>query len=128
MTLELALSLAKRARPGIMSESEMIFVISSLDKRVKAQVLDLHEGGAAEGFSGYSVVTPGDTELLIPDSYGEIYVRRIEAECDYKSGEIERYNNSAALFNELWDAFVSYWKLTHRPLGAKGWKLPSGSF
>ena len=127
MTLELALSLAERARPGIMSQAEMIFVISSLDKRVKAQVLDLHEGSHAEGFSGYTSITPGQTELLIPDSYAEIYIRRIEAECDYKSGEIERYNNSATLFNELWESFVSYWKLTHRPLGAKGWKLPTSS-
>lgn len=125
MTLAQALSLAERARPGIMTEPEMTVVISSLDKRVRHQVFELHEGAPEGEFSGYTAQSPQQTELLIPDAYSEIYLRRLEAECDYRSGEIERYNNSAALFNSLWESFVCYWKETHRPLGARGWRLPS---
>ncbi len=60
------------------------------------------------GFEGYTELTPLNTELLAPESYGEIYVSYLVMMLDFKNGEIGRYNNSAMMFNRLFGEMSNY--------------------
>lgn len=123
MTIGEAANVCENSRPGVMTLSEKIRTLSELDKKVCTEVFDRHEGAPVLLFEGYKITTPNDKELLIPDAFSDVYVRRLEAECDYKCADTEMYDNSARLFNSAWESFVSYWTATHKPLGAKKWRL-----
>ena len=73
--------------------------ISQLDYKVSTDFLE-NRGG--EKFWGYKVATPLETELKIPDEYGEIYSLYMNMKLDYMNGEIGRLNNSAILFNRMY--------------------------
>ena len=51
------------------------------------------------GFSPESALT---TELAAVEEFSEIYISYLRMKMSYMLGEIERYNNSAAIFNRLY--------------------------
>lgn len=73
--------------------------ISQLDYKVSSDYLE-NRGG--EKFTGYTAVTPLETELKVPDEYGEIYSLYMNMKLDYMNGEIGRHNNSTILFNRMY--------------------------
>lgn len=70
-------------------------------------------------FTGYSRDFDGARELLIPPPWDEVYVYYLYAQMDQRLGEIERYNNDAALFNAAWNDAVTWYNRTHMPLNVK---------
>ena len=50
-------------------------------------------------FSPESALT---TELAAVEEFSEIYISYLRMKMSYMLGEIERYNNSAAIFNRLY--------------------------
>lgn len=70
-------------------------------------------------FSGYSRDFDGARMLLIPPPYDEVYVYYLYAQTDQRLGEIERYNNDAALFNNAWAEAVRWYNRNHMPLNVK---------
>jgi len=116
-----AIAAIERSRPGMLSPSETIALLSSTDHEVYS-LYSRHALCPAAHFTGYTEDTPGDTLLLIPDQYSDIYLHRLEAKADYDSGEIDRYNCSSALFNAEWERFERFWRGSHRPLSGK-WRL-----
>lgn len=76
--------------------------------------------GDVEGrFSGYSRDFDGARVLLIPPPWDEAYVYYLYAQMDQRLGEIERYNNDAALFNTTYEEARAYYNRTHMPLNVK---------
>lgn len=108
-----------KLKPNGYTREEKIRWLSDLDERVKAEVIDTHEGFAEVSFSGYNGKTDLDTELLIPAPYDEVYISWLESRIDYMNAEIARYNNSIANVNAIYADFVNYYNRTHRPLTAK---------
>ena len=90
--------------------------ISNLDQKIKTQIIDLHESGSDTVFSGYDENTDGDTVLLVPSPYDEIYLRWLEAMIDYSNGEYDKYNSAIQLYNTLYEAYAKYYIRTHKPL------------
>ena len=123
MTLAEVTAGVERSRPGVLTLAEKISLISTLDRVIFTEIYQRHSNSPLSSFEGYTLNTPVDTLLLAPEAYGEIYVRRLEAECDYRCAEIERYNGSRELFNSLWDSLCTYWRREHRPLGVRRWKI-----
>jgi len=56
-------------------------------------------------------------QLLIPEIDEEVYIHWLYAKIDYRLGEMERYNNDAAMFNTDWDAAAKRWHRQHLPKG-----------
>ena len=56
-----------------------------------------------------------EAELLIPDSYSDIYLFYIFAQIDYLMGEITNYNNDMSMFNERFDDFAAFYRRNHMP-------------
>ena len=63
---------------------------------VLEEVVRVHEGGQG-------AVLPGEltdaAELLAPAPYDGLYRHYVEAQIHYANGELERYNNAMALWN-----------------------------
>lgn len=79
--------------------------ISELDKKIAGE---LNTGRA--GLT-YEVYNPGDdisTQLNAPKEYSEIYLIYLKMKMNYMLSEIERYNNSAAVFNRLFYEMSNY--------------------
>ena len=98
-------------------QKEKIGWLSTLDQRVKALIIDTHEGAENITFNGYSEDTDPDTALLVPAPFDEMYLRWLEAQIHYRDHEEDRYNNAMDTFNVLWVEFRNYYNRLHMPLG-----------
>ena len=99
------------------SQNDKVQWLSRLDSNVKRLVIDTHEGGEEVSFAGYTAETDPNTELLVEEPFDDVYLRYLEMQIDYANGEIEKYNNSALLFNEAWNTFQKHYNRTHMPIG-----------
>ncbi len=122
MTIGQVCASVERSRPGVMPLAEKIRHIAALECLIHSEIISRHEGRDIP-FIPYDERVSQDRVLTCPDGYADIYIRYLEGQCDLLCGEIERYEGSAALFNSLWQAFLAFWRDSHRPKGAKNWKL-----
>ena len=97
--------------------------LSSLEARIHTEILMTHLGAPEVPFEPFTPDTPMDTLLTAQPPYDRMYLHQLEAEMDYHSGEIEKYNNSALLRNSAYDAFRRYYNRTHMPVTG-AWKFP----
>lgn len=117
MTINAALEAVDALQPNAFSREEKLGWLSRAEGLVKTQILDTCQDPPA--FSGYSIHTDPETELLAPEPFDELYLRYIQAQMDSANGELTRYGNSAALFNSLLSAYRNHYIRTHTPVGRK---------
>lgn len=67
-------------------------------------------------FSGYANASL-DTELLIPDTYSDVYRDYLMSMIAYSNGETERYQNSMIMFNSNYQEYLDWYNRTHMPIG-----------
>jgi hypothetical protein len=116
MTVMEAINTIDNLKHNTYSQRDKRMWLSRLDGMVKRLIIDTHEGGENIPFVPYVDETPGDTVMLVPAPFDEIYLRWLEAQIDYCNGEIIRYNNSMAMFNSSWESFRNYYNANHMPL------------
>lgn len=92
--------------------------LSKLDSLIHQNVLQTHAGEPSE-FPGYDADTDPDTALLVPAPYDTIYLRWLEAQIHYETGEYTRYNNAITLFNTEYAAFSARYNRQHTPLNGR---------
>lgn len=106
-------------KPNVISQEEKIKWLSTLDGVIKSNIIDTHEGGENVVFNGYKEDVDLKTELLVSAPYDDIYLRWLEAQIDYASAEINKYNNSLTAYNDAFTLYQNYYNRTHMPKGAK---------
>ena len=105
----------ERDRPGESTREELLRWLAQLDGKWYEQVVLTHEG--AEGVEKPEKYTfEEEAKLLIPSPYDEVYIHYLYSKIDYRLGEIERYDNSAALFNNEWQEARKAYHRAHKPL------------
>lgn len=117
MKLSEAIARLDELKPNSFSKGQKLFWLSALDETVKREIIDLHEGGESCAFIPYDENSRGDTQLLVPAPYDEVYLRYLEAQIDYANGEYERFNNSNAMYGAAYTAFARWYNRSHMPLG-----------
>jgi hypothetical protein len=134
MTIFQAMALGDRLRPNELDPALKLRWLSTLDGQIHAELICGHEatgngqetgGEAAPGtgfpaaFRGYDGSTElQSTQLLVAYPYDELYVVYLVMRIDLEHGELDRYNNSAARFNQLWRSFAAGYCRSRRPKGA----------
>ena len=116
MTIADAISQADQLRPNELDAATKLRWLSAVDGQIYTELLCAHEGAPAS-FDGYDATTPQTDPLLIPYPYDELYPRFLAMRIDLENGELERYNNDAAIFNRLWQTTAAHYCRTHSPLG-----------
>lgn len=118
MTLSKAISRIDELKPNTYTHEQKIEWLSELDARIKAEIIDTHEGGENVPFDGY-YENDTETELLVPSPFTEVYIYWLEAKIDYANSEIGRYNNSIANFNTSFNSYANYYNRHNMPLTQK---------
>ena len=116
MTIAEAISKVDDLKPNTYTLADKIGWLSTLDARVKAQIIDAHEHAEHFFFYGYDEMTGDETELLVSAPYDEMYLRWLEAMIDYHNSDDDRYNNAIMLFNSVYEGFKKHYTRTHMPL------------
>ena len=118
ITIEEAIAQIDNSKLNTYSVSDKIRWLNDLDGKIKALVIDTHEGGSDIVFEGYSEENL-KAELLVSSPFENIYLCWLEAQIDYENNENAKYNNSISRYNEIYTAFENYYNRTHMPLTKK---------
>lgn len=118
MTIQEALERLDSLKYNTYTDAEKIAWLDRLDRTVKAQVIDTHEGAAIPGFDGYTAGTAIDTTLLIPAPYDEAYIHYLAAQIDFVNGEFDKYNSEITMYNTLYTAYAAAYNREHMPVTA----------
>ena len=122
MTIAEVISKVDALKPNTYAPEDKIDWLSTLDARVKSQIIDAHETNEPIYFYGYDSVSDMETELLVPAPYDEMYLRWLEAMIDYHNSEDGHYNNAIMLFNNAYEGYKKHYTRTHMPI-SKGSKF-----
>ena len=115
MTIAEAISKVDALKPNTYAPEDQVDWLSTLDARVKSQIIDTHKSCDHLHFYGYHSVLEQETELLDPAPYDEMYLRWLEAMIDYHNSEDDRYNNAIMLFNNAYEGYKKHYTRTHMP-------------
>ncbi len=110
-----AIAICDRQKPNGYEYSDKVHWLDMLDRRIFREIIIRHEGGA-QSFGGYAPDVDGDQELLAEDAYADMYVKWLMAQIDFANAEMQRYNNSAAMFNSLYEEFSAAYTREHMPV------------
>ena len=114
---------ADRLRPNEIPAAEKLRWLSALDGQLHLELLSAFTEAPAP-FSGYDGETElQSTQLLVPWPYDELYPRYLVMRLDLEHGELDRYNNDAALFNRLCQRFAAHYNRVHRAAGSDALKF-----
>lgn len=119
MTVAEAMARVRRERPGEATDSELRAWLNQLDGRFYREVVMRHEGYDTVEEPSYLSEEDDGKMLLIPCPYDEVYMHHLYACVDMRLGEMDRYNNDAALFADGWRDACRAWKRAHMPMGAR---------
>jgi len=133
MTAGEAIKKAQDLRPAAMQENSDLYYrwLTEVEQEV-IEHLNRHvdpTGQAAEGADWQAEITytetDAETDLLLPDRFEMIYVYKIMCEIDMMTGETDRYNNDAILYNQMMSEWKAWYRRHHMPkaTGRKGWQL-----
>ncbi len=115
MTIAEAITKVDALKPNTYPAEKKVEWLSSLDHRVKSQIIDTHEGQDPKYFYGYDSRTSHETELLVPAPYDEMYLHWLEAMIDYYNSDDDRYNNAIILFNNSYKGYKEHYTRNHMP-------------
>ena len=122
MTVGEALNLIDERKPNEFSQERKLEWLSLLDGRIDREILRTHCGAPQTAFARYRLEDDMDTELLADDVYRDMYLYFLECRMDYERGELERYNNSAVMFEQRYMDYAADYNRTHRPVPAGGYR------
>lgn len=116
MTLAEVLERIDRERPGESTEEEKLRWLSQVDGQWYREMVQTHEGAEETTFAPYATDGDKSAALLIAPPYDEVYIHFLYMQIDQRLGEIDRYNNDAALYNQgMLEARQAY-NRAHMPL------------
>ena len=116
MTIRQAIDQTDALKFNTYSNEDKVQWLSQLDWDVVRNVMETHEGGGQFGFFGYDRNTDPETVLLVPEPFDQMYLRYLESQIDYHNGEMERYNISAMLFNNQYEAYAKWYRRNNMPV------------
>ena len=111
MTIDTILAEVDEINPNTYDEQIKLGWLSKLDGRVFNDDNNLVE----PTFTGYEEVSE-ETELIIPDTYSDVYRDYLMAMIAYANGESDRYANSMIMFNSNYQQYLNWYNRNHKPL------------
>ena len=124
MTIDTILAEVDEINPNTYDEQIKLGWLSKLDGRVFNDVILTHEHDKVldddnnlvePTFTGYEEVSE-ETELIIPDTYSDVYRDYLMAMIAYANGESDRYANSMIMFNSNYQQYLNWYNRNHKPL------------
>jgi hypothetical protein len=108
-------------RPNAVPQAQKMEWLDRVERCIKTEVVDIHEGAQECTFEGYGARTPDSTVLLAQEPYSQLYVWWLVCQMDLMNNEIDRYQNSAALYNSAYGEYVRWYNRAVMPCAAPRW-------
>ncbi len=113
MTANEAIKLADGLKPNNHTSANKLAWLSRLDEKIYHELFRTH-ADAPDSFTPYTANT---AELLVPEPWcGDVYNYYLQSMIDRENGEIAKYNQSAALFNQAYLEYCAFYNRTHAPV------------
>lgn len=106
MTLKEAIGRFDLLYPNSLEYSEKRALISRLEGRMFLELFSLYEG-SPDVCPRYDEDADPDTPLSVPFPFDDIYIKYLCAENDSINSDVERYGNSARIFNAAYEELSS---------------------
>lgn len=116
MTINQVLTEVNELKPNVYSDDIKVRWISVLEGKLVEEIFRTHWLEGNVGFDGYSI-DDLEKELLVPDTYADIYKYYIFAMMDANNQEAARYATSMSLFNNAYHDFAAYYNRNNMPIG-----------
>ena len=116
MTLSQAIARADSALPNNMPHPEKLRHLSTLDGRIRRELIDICWGGPAEDFIPYEERPDFDPneQLLVPAPYDGLYIHYLTAMIAQAEGETQRYAEERGFFTVLYSSYSLDYLRCHR--------------
>lgn len=89
--------------------------LTRCEARLTREIVNTHQGG--EDAKSVEITAENEGEALrAPAPYDELYVWYLQAQVDQANGELTRYNNSVALFNQAYQDYADAVNRTAAPV------------
>ncbi|MBQ4103469.1 MAG: hypothetical protein IJC90_03295 [Clostridia bacterium] len=98
--------------------------LSELDVKIAGEINKGRNSLSQIGFLPEKALT---TELTAVDEFSEIYISYLRMKMNYMLGEIERYNNSAAIFNRLYYEMSNFVSRNYQTITKNSIKVEFGN-
>ena len=113
ITISQIIALCDSLRPNSFPQELKESWLQSFDDRVYLEIFKTHQNCPEK-----------TSELLIPEPFArDIYCFYLESCMDRENGETGRYNQSAALFNDSFEAFKNHYNSQNLPISRGEFKL-----
>ena len=99
MKLATLISKIQTLRPSQYDEQQLTEWVNEVEAQVVETILNRAVGNNIE-FKPYNIAVDAEKELLIPDENCDVYLHYLAAKIDYWNSEIDRYNNSVAMYSK----------------------------
>lgn len=106
MTVDTCIQMVDEMKPNGFPSSIKHRFLGEVEGKVRVELLG--ESPEALGFTGQA--SRGSTELAVPFPYDQLYLLYISAMMDHTSGDIARYENTASLFNAVYQSYGKWLK------------------
>ena len=113
ITISQIISICDSLRPNPFPQELKESWLEDLEGRVYIEIFKSHENCPERG-----------EQLLVPQPFArDLYCYYLQSRMDFENGETGRYNQSAALFNECFEAFKNHYNSQNLPLSQGDFKL-----
>nr|DAK73515.1 MAG TPA: hypothetical protein [Caudoviricetes sp.] len=116
MTVNEVLCEVDELKPSKFDDGLMIQWLTRLEKKIYEEIINTHEHEDTEDEEKWDVPEQleMDYELVVPDTYADLYKYYVFSMIDFANTEFDLYGNSMAMFNQSYQEFCNYYNRTHR--------------
>ena len=111
-------------KPNAFTTEQKMIWLNELEARIQKDVLLRWRGE----WEQYQWPEDKDVSPLLDPPDDAMYRHWLEAMIDYANGEYDKYQNTAALFNQVWNAFVARFATRYRPADGYDRRWEGGGF
>lgn len=119
MTISEAIDMLDNLMPNAYTQEDKVSWLSQIDGLIYENIILTHKDGEDINFDGYNNETSTCTDLLVPAPFDEIYYLWMESRINYLNGELIKYNNSIARYNDIYMSYTNWYNRNHLPIGTK---------
>jgi hypothetical protein len=116
MTINDVITQVQTLKPHQIPDEILVRWLSVLEGKIIDEIILTHELSERVEFNGYTI-NDMDTELMVPDTYADVYIYYLEAMIDQTNNETARYTSSMQMFNSAWQDYANYYNRNNKPIG-----------
>ena len=116
MTINDAITEIDTIKPNQYPDELKVRWLSVLEGKIIDEIILTHQLAEVVEFNGYSI-DDMETELIVPDTYADVYIYYLMAMIDATNNEGIRYQSSMQMFNNAWLDFANYYNRNNMPIG-----------